>query len=158
MVLSQAWAAALRHHLCARAPATISARVQPSPPPRAPPLRDSVHAVAPFWGVRVRRADLLRAYAAAFAFAAGRDVATPLLGAGGGTPVADARAAAERRRRGVGTAPAKARFGVVDDVAFDASVTRLWPWREEHERFLHRKGKGTSACAFRGAPRGSGEG
>ena len=122
-----------------------------------------MHAVAPFWESASWRADLLRAYAAAFAIAAGRDVATPLLGAGArGAPVAEASAAAAKAVAAAASAPRFPRsvsFGVVEDEAFDALFRNCaCLYSREHERFLHRKGKGTSTCAFRGAPRGSGEG
>ena len=90
------------------------------------PFETLVHAVAPFWESPSWRADLLRAYAAAFALAAGRDVATPLLGAGArGAPVADAAAAAADAVAAAASAPRppnSVSFGVVDDVAFDALV------------------------------------
>ena len=93
------------------------------------PFETVVHAVAPFWESPSWRADLLRAYAAAFALAAGRDVATPLLGAGArGAPVADASAAAAEAVAAAASAPRPPKsvsFGVVDDVAFDALVTVL---------------------------------
>jgi O-acetyl-ADP-ribose deacetylase (regulator of RNase III) len=91
------------------------------------PFETVVHAVAPFWESASWRADLLRAYAAAFELAAGRDVATPLLGAGArGAPVADASAAAAEAVAAAASAPRPPRsvsFGVVDDVAFDALVS-----------------------------------
>ena len=69
---------------------------------------------------------LLRAYSAAFALAAGRDVATPLLGAGArGAPVADASAAAAEAVAAAASAPFPPKsvsFGVADDEAFDALV------------------------------------
>ena len=90
------------------------------------PFETLVHAVAPFWESPSWRADLLRAYAAAFALAAARDVATPLLGAGArGAPVADASAAAAEAVAAAASAPRPPKsvsFGVADDEAFDALV------------------------------------
>ena len=90
------------------------------------PFETVVHAVAPFWESPSWRADLLRAYQKAFALAAARDVATPLLGAGArGAPVADAAAAAAEAVAAAASAsrpPKSVSFGVADDEAFDALV------------------------------------
>ena len=93
------------------------------------PFETVVHAVAPFWESPSWRADLLRAYQKAFALAAARDVATPLLGAGArGAPVADAAAAAAEAVAAAASAPRPPKsvsFGVADDGAFDALVSCL---------------------------------
>ena len=90
------------------------------------PFETVVHAVAPFWESPAWRADLLRVYQSAFALAAARDVATPLLGAGArGAPVADAAAAAAEAVAAAASAPRPPKsvsFGVADDEAFDALV------------------------------------
>ena len=117
------------------------------------PFETVVHAVAPFWESASWRADLLRAYAAAFALTAGRDVATPLLGAGArGAPVADASAAAA-----AGAPPRRRHLARRTACPSASSTTGLRRGRNAccllylKNTGRHRK-KGTSACAFTARP------
>ena len=107
MVLLQAWAAPrCGTSAPARGPDGFGAGSAVATAAPGLPFETLVHAVAPFWESASWRADLLRAYAAAFAIAAGRDVATPLLGAGArGAPVADASAAAAEAVAAAASAP-----------------------------------------------------
>ena len=111
--------------LCARAlPANFAAGSAVATAAPGLPFETLVHAVAPFWDSPAWRADVRRAYAAAFALAAGRDVATPLLGAGArGAPVPAAAAAAASAVAAIVTTPGPPRsvcFGVLQDAEFDA--------------------------------------
>ena len=97
MVLLQAWAEKALRDLCARArPDDFGAGDAVATAAPGPPVPDRRARGGAVLGVRVvARGPAPRLSAAAFALAAGRDVATPLLGAGArGAPVADAAAAA----------------------------------------------------------------